>query len=500
MSGLWTMGWGWVSLAAAAQTVEGTAIRVSTNDAGVWNDPDTSTGFQWSPDGGSEWVEFTYAGYAWQRFAISYTAGEDDLVWFNNSHQYGTNLEVLAEATVDDGVSIGTSYTYGGGGLTVVKDELWGPSDSVMLVRFTLFNGGDADLEDLVVLYAADADQDSARTYNTLNNVQRLDSAPAGNWVESIGPESGYAIGFGACDPEDSELGHDSSWSTNTATDNGVQDGGGNAGDAEMVIRYLHPDPLPVGGTLLVSFLVSVAETDEVAQDLYLAARDTCAFCDDDFDGVDGDACGGADCDDADAGAFPGAPESWYDGVDQDCAGDNDFDADADGDTPLEFGGSDCDDADPTRSGLSTETWYDGVDQDCAGDDDFDADGDGAVAQAFEGTDCNDADAGVSPDAAEIWYDGVDQDCDGNDTDADGDGVGVDEDCDDTDAARADAADCPEGDDGGADTAAGDGSGRAGGSGGKLGVGCAVASGAPVPLLGLGVAVALLGARRRRRG
>ncbi len=45
---------------------------------------------------------------------------------------------------------------------------------------------------------------------------------------------------------------------------------------------------------------------------------------------------------------FPGAEDSWYDGVDADCAGDNDWDADGDG-----YGikaldkGNDCDDSDP---------------------------------------------------------------------------------------------------------------------------------------------------------
>lgn len=59
----------------------------------------------------------------------------------------------------------------------------------------------------------------------------------------------------------------------------------------------------------------------------------------------DGDQVGDCegDCDDADPAVYPGAAETWYDGVDSDCAGDDDDDADGDG-TPAP---ADCDDADP---------------------------------------------------------------------------------------------------------------------------------------------------------
>ena len=36
---------------------------------------------------------------------------------------------------------------------------------------------------------------------------------------------------------------------------------------------------------------------------------------------------------------FPGAAETWYDGVDQNCNGDDDYDADADGYVPDEHNG-----------------------------------------------------------------------------------------------------------------------------------------------------------------
>ena len=63
--------------------------------------------------------------------------------------------------------------------------------------------------------------------------------------------------------------------------------------------------------------------------------------------GADADADGYStcdDCDDADAAVNPGATETWYDGVDSDCDGWNDYDADYDGDSSMEFSGS-CSDA-----------------------------------------------------------------------------------------------------------------------------------------------------------
>ncbi len=160
---------------------------------------------------------------------------------------------------------------------------------------------------------------------------------------------------------------------------------------------------------------------------------------DDDFD-QDGDGVAatgwGLDCDDTDAAVLPGAEESWYDGVDQDCDGASDFDQDRDGQLRRGDGGLDCDDTDPAVATGRPEVWYDGVDQDCAGDDDFDQDGDGHRALDAGGGDCDDADPDAWPGAPEVPYDGVDQDCDGgSDADADGDGFDAMElggtDCDD---------------------------------------------------------------------
>ena len=184
---------------------------------------------------------------------------------------------------------------------------------------------------------------------------------------------------------------------------------------------------------------------------------------DQDGDGISSD---DGDCDDADGTVFPGAEETWYDGIDADCAGDDDFDADKDGWVPAEhegvptanvagtggLRGGDCNDDDPTINPTAVDDWYDGVDTDCAGNDDNDADSDGYAAVEHGGDDCFDGDASVNPGATEVWLDGVDSDCSGgSDYDEDGDGyapmglgnrttlyapdapVVPDGDCDDTD-------------------------------------------------------------------
>ncbi len=90
-------------------------------------------------------------------------------------------------------------------------------------------------------------------------------------------------------------------------------------------------------------------EVDEAAIDFI-----TC-FVDEDMDGwgtpITLEACtceaGAAevdgDCDDSDPNTYPGATDTWYDDVDSNCDGANDFDADGDG---FALSG-DCDDSDP---------------------------------------------------------------------------------------------------------------------------------------------------------
>ncbi len=130
-----------------------------------------------------------------------------------------------------------------------------------------------------------------------------------------------------------------------------------------------------------------------------------------------------SDCNDSDQTINPAAVDIPYDGIDQDCSGDDLTDTDNDGYNSTAVGGVDCNDSDPL---INPEVWeiaYDGIDQDCSGTDLTDIDIDGFDAPAAGGADCKDNDPSINPAAVDIPYDGVDQDCSGDDlTDADNDG------------------------------------------------------------------------------
>jgi len=175
------------------------------------------------------------------------------------------------------------------------------------------------------------------------------------------------------------------------------------------------------------------------------------------------DATVAGDCDDNDAFTFPGAFESpMYDGIDRDCAGDDDFDVDKDGyvqdvHVGLETAGvsgsgglpgGDCADTDPLRNPGVTEDCTTLYDDDCDGQLDSegalgcglvypDGDGDGfgedsavacwcdvsAAYPVTTGGDCVGSDLNYYPGAPDPPYDFEDTDCAGDDDfDADGDG------------------------------------------------------------------------------
>jgi len=201
--------------------------------------------------------------------------------------------------------------------------------------------------------------------------------------------------------------------------------------------------------------LLTLAGSDTVGIDAVVA----------DWASADTDGDGSEDLDDCapeDATIYPGAEETYYDGIDQDCRGDDDYDMDGDG-YPVD---EDCDDDDDDSYPGAIDLWYDGVDSDCLGNDDFDSDGDGVPIE----TDCNDADANIFPGNTADESDGVDRNCDGE------------------------APIVDDGDSGGGDTAQVD-----TGGGDKTDTeGCAGCNGAgPLPASGILALATLLLARRR---
>mgnify|MGYP000017334307 CR=1 FL=1 len=111
----------------------------------------------------------------------------------------------------------------------------------------------------------------------------------------------------------------------------------------------------------------SFSRLSQFALLLVLAAALTgCPDPDADNDGV---TVGQGDCDDNNAGVFPGSIEIVCDGIDQDCDGEDRTDVDGDG-----FDGCpgsepfDCDDEDPNTF-PGAEELCDGMDNDCDGRD-----------------------------------------------------------------------------------------------------------------------------------
>lgn len=119
------------------------------------------------------------------------------------------------------------------------------------------------------------------------------------------------------------------------------------------------------------------------------------------------------DCNDANEQVHPlpnSIPNSWYDGDDQHCTGENDFDQDGDGYTPeVNASGNQLASAYTTflakyHQGIEPTNW--------------------GTVNAGGQQDCNDLIDSVYPDANDSWYDGVDSDCaQDNDYDRDGDGI-----------------------------------------------------------------------------
>ena len=185
----------------------------------------------------------------------------------------------------------------------------------------------------------------------------------------------------------------------------------------------------------------------------------------DDLDG-DGYSTCSEDCDDNDASVHPNAVDTWYDGLDSNCDGADDFDQDGDGEQDASAGYCDdaaytnqtdcenageCDDVsylteiDCLNNGVCSDTQY-ANEIDCVSASETWTDNTWTAYSyswtLVNGTDCNDTDPNIYSTAPEVCNGGVDDDCDGLLDDADpsmleedmnayyedhdGDGFGVD--------------------------------------------------------------------------
>jgi MYXO-CTERM domain-containing protein len=184
--------------------------------------------------------------------------------------------------------------------------------------------------------------------------------------------------------------------------------------------------PLDVGMGDTIDLIVDPifdAGCDEVQLTAVLSTADTLLACGDPGPGWSTTV---GDCDDGQAGVFPGANEIGCNAIDDDCdpATLDVFDDDGDGSDVCD----DCNDGDANVFPGASEIVADGIDQDCSGGDTCWADEDGdshggpdTVAsmdadcddpgEAAIDDDCNDADGAVSPDAIELCND-IDDDCD----------------------------------------------------------------------------------------
>ncbi len=126
-------------------------------------------------------------------------------------------------------------------------------------------------------------------------------------------------------------------------------------------------------------------------------------------DGVDNDCDGFVDND-----AVDGA--DWYPDGDLDGYGDPDGEFINACSAPAGYVAdtTDCDDSDDTVYPGAEDSWYDGIDSDCGDDNDFDQDGDGYDHSDYGGEDCNDESTEVGPHMEEVCDDGLDNDCDGS--------------------------------------------------------------------------------------
>ena len=188
---------------------------------------------------------------------------------------------------------------------------------------------------------------------------------------------------------------------------------------------YGDPDTATVLCELEAGFVADATDCDDLEDTINPGQAEACG------NDLDDDCDGNIDEEDAPYHV------RWYADVDGDGYGDPASPGPIQCGSPGAFAPNalDCNDNNASINPGVSETYYDGVDQNCDGWSDYDADQDGFDRATNGGEDCDDTDALVSPDQVEVCGDGADNDCDGTtdpcDIDAqvtganDGDAFGV---------------------------------------------------------------------------
>jgi len=190
--------------------------------------------------------------------------------------------------------------------------------------------------------------------------------------------------------------------------------------DAELQTRWYQDADNDAYGNVAVSKMACdqpeqmVDNSDDCDDENALVNPSNAEIC---GDGIDNDCDEGIDEEDA---PFPliwyrdrdtdgyGNPEEPYSGGALSCADPSS------GGTVYVSDPTDCDDLVASVNPGAEETWYNGTDEDCDGNDD-DADYDGFIGEGAGGPDCLDEDPLSNPGAPEVCGDGEDNDCDGED-------------------------------------------------------------------------------------
>ena len=424
--------------ALADLQIAGDYIQIYYWECGVWNSTEAH-GFQVRDDTADGWTEVSYWGNPWQVIGFTFTYDEEEWDYYGNYYGSACNWTVLGESDLSVDTTNTAWHEWSAGPLTVEKTETWEDDDTIVYVTFDVTNIASTDVTDFRLQHAVDPDQDATSTYYTYIDSMDLDGDDVNDWVEAEGYYSGRTIAYGACDPAADEVGA-SNW--NTDTDATYYDYDATALDYTIHLRHseatIAPDETVSFGFVVVyaastkeaeaAYLAEAGpfcgwdrdedgfaageDCDDASERVYPGATETCNDVDDDCDGV---------VDEDDAADAP----IWYTDADMDGYGDPKGGAPAcDQPKGTVATGDDCDDADPDIHPGAWETPYDGIDQDCDGTDWCDVDGDTYTAEECGGGDCNDADPETYPGAPEI-PDGLDNDCNGaaEDDDTDGDGL-----------------------------------------------------------------------------